>query len=79
MSDIEIQMCSNEKTYSLQIKCLNGAASKPYEVVAETQHPSIDEIKTKVIGAYNLLKDEETTAATLLLHDLVSKFEGDHL
>ncbi|CAA0109450.1 Uncharacterised protein [BD1-7 clade bacterium] len=61
------------------VKCLKGAASKPYEVVAETQQPCIDEIKTKVIGAYNLLKDEKTTEATLLLHDLVREFESDHL
>ncbi|CAA0098418.1 Uncharacterised protein [BD1-7 clade bacterium] len=80
VSDIELDMCASDKNYSRRVKCLKSATSKPYEAVVEVEQPDdIDVIKVKVTEAYNLLKDEKTTAATLLLHDLVKEFEGKAL
>lgn len=79
LSDIEVNLCKKEKTYSKRNKCLKAASSKPYDaqVIEEklAEQASISEIQTKVKEAYKLLRENKTADATILLHDLVSSFK----
>ena len=79
ISDIEIELCTNEKYYSKQVKCLKGVTTKPYEEkpIEKPTSLSKEEIQENVKEAYSLLKQEKSTAATLLLHDLVKEFEKE--
>jgi len=84
VSNIEVKLCNNEKSYNKKIKCLKAASSKPFEAVQkekvqqQEQNDSAAElakVQTKVKKAYELLRSSKTADATLLLHDLVQSFE----
>jgi hypothetical protein len=80
VSSIEVDMCAQEKYYTKQVKCLKSATSKPFEVQSETnqEDPQVAllELQKKVSQAYDLMRENKATDATLLLHDLVKGFEG---
>lgn len=79
VSDIEINLCQQEKTFPKQMKCLKAATSKPYEDVqkeeSENTEQALKELQNKVKKAYELLRQDKTTDATILLHELVTSFE----
>lgn len=79
VSSIEVDICTNESTYKKKIKCLKGAASKPYveaEVVAAVDTDlALKSLQGKVKDAYELLRNNKTADATIMLHNLVNEFE----
>ena len=81
VSEIEVGLCEKEKTYPKKVKCLKTATNKPYsERPKETEEKSSEtiataDLKAKVKQAYELLKQNKSTEATLVLHDLVKQFE----
>ena len=78
VSEIEVNLCKQEKTFKKQVTCLKAASSKPYEAPAKAEDQndaSLAEIQTKVKEAYKLLRENKTADATILLHDLVTSFD----
>ncbi len=80
VSSIEVDMCAQERTLSKKVKCLKTATSKPYAapIVETTQTSAAIELKTlqgNVVKAYELMRNNKTADATILLHDLVKDFE----
>ena len=79
VSKIELSLCQQEKTYKKQIKCLKAASSKPYEeAVADKVNDDalvLTTLKAEIKKAYNLLRDNKTADATILLHDLIKTLE----
>ena len=79
VSAIEVDMCAQEKYYTKQVKCLKTATSKPFEVVSEVKQADASmallALQKKIAEVYDLMRENKTTDATLLLHDLVKGFE----
>ena len=79
VSAIEVDMCAQEKYYSKQVKCLKTATSKPFEIATKPDQPDASmallELQKKISQAYDLMRENKTTDATILLHDLVKSFE----
>jgi len=79
VSKIEINLCNDEKSYKKKIKCLAAASSNPYEDVQQQvkQDSSKDlaELQVEVKKAYELLRENKTSDATILLHEIVKGFE----
>ena len=79
VSDIEVGLCEKEKTFSKQVKCLKTAKSRPYsEAQAEEQASSdkaLAELQQQVKEAYELLRNNKSADATILLHNLVTGFD----
>ena len=79
VSAIEVDMCAQEKYYSKQVKCLKTATSKPFELAIKPVQPDSNvallELQKKISQAYDLMRENKTTDATILLHDLVKGFE----
>ena len=79
VSKIEINLCNDEKSYKKKIKCLAAASSKPYENVQQQvkQDSSKDlaELQVEVKKAYELLRENKTSDATILLYEIVKGFE----
>ncbi|MEH6346101.1 MAG: hypothetical protein V7785_13505 [Bermanella sp.] len=79
VSAIEVDMCAQEKYYAKQVKCLKTATSKPFEVPSQANQPDTSvallELQEKITKAYDLMRENKTTDATILLHDLVKDFE----
>ena len=80
ISPVEVNLCSEEKHYTKQIKCLKAAASKPYvesevtEGLTDTQ--KLAALEEKVKAAYKLLGENKTADATILLHEAVTAVES---
>ena len=79
LSDIEVKLCTQKKTFKKQVKCLRTASSKAFEIEQETvtndQALAMADVQAKVKQAYSLLRENKTADATILLHDLVSSFD----
>jgi len=79
VSKIELSLCQQEKTFKKQMKCLKTASSKPYEevVAAKVNDDALvlTNLKAEIKKAYNLLRDNKTADATILLHDLIKTLE----
>lgn len=79
VSKIELSLCQKEKTFKKQMKCLKTASSKPYEEVAVAKVNDdalvITHLKAEINKAYNLLRENKTADATILLHDLIKTLE----
>lgn len=79
VSDIEVELCTQEKGFSKQVKCLKAAKSRPYaDVQVEEQASSnqaLAELQQQVKQAYELLRNNKSADATILLHNLVTSFE----
>lgn len=79
ISRIELGLCQKEKTFKKQTKCLKSSSSKPYEEVKEVTVDKdallLSKLKTEVKMAYELLRNNKTADATILLHDLVNTLE----
>ncbi len=80
VSAIEVDMCAQEKYYAKQVKCLKTATSKPFEkqseVIEEDSKVALLALQKKITLAYELMRDNKTTDATILLHDLVLSFKN---
>ena len=67
------------KTFKKQTKCLKTASSKPYkEIVIENSKNDqlvLANLKIEIKKAYELLRENKTADATILLHDLVNTLE----
>ena len=79
VSSIEVDICAQEKYYTKQVKCLKTATSKPFEVKSDASQAdakvALLELQKKISKAYDLMRENKTTDATILLHDLVKGFE----
>lgn len=79
VSKIELGLCQQEKTFKKQTKCLKTASSKPYEeIVIESSKNDqlvLANLKIEIKKAYELLRENKTADATILLHDLVNTLE----
>lgn len=84
VSNIEVKLCDNEKSYNKKIKCLKAASSKPFEAIQEEKAQQevkndsaaeLARIQAEVKKAYELLRSSKTADATILLHDLVQSFD----
>jgi hypothetical protein len=79
ISTIEIGLCNDEKSYKKKIKCLKAASSNPYEEVAQAADNNeqivLANLKVEIKKAYELLRNNKTADATILLHDLVNSLE----
>ena len=80
VSSIEVDMCAQEKYYAKQVKCLKTATSKPFEMQSEVDQEdakvALLALQEKIAQAYDLMRGNKITDATILLHDLVKGFEG---
>lgn len=80
VSKIEVGLCNDEKSYKKKTKCLIEASSKPYqeEIAAEENKDQLvlAQLKVNVKKAYELLRNNKTADATILLHDLVKSLEN---
>jgi len=78
VSDIEVKLCQQQKSFNKQVKCLQAASSKPYVAAVEMEESSDTEALASLQGdikkAYELLRNNKTADATILLHDLVTSF-----
>ena len=83
VSAIEVDMCAQEKYYAKQVKCLKTATSKPFEMPSEVGQEDANvallELQKKITQAYDLMRENKATDATILLHDLVKSFEGNKI
>ncbi|MBL4797424.1 MAG: hypothetical protein JKY50_08415 [Oleispira sp.] len=79
VSKIELGLCKQETTFKKQIKCLKTSSSKPYEeIVKETKNNDqllLAKLKIDIKKAYELLRENKTADATILLHDVVNSLE----
>ena len=79
VSDIEVKLCQQQKSFNKQVKCLQAASSKPYVAAVEMEKSSDTEALASLQGdikkAYELLRNNKTADATILLHDLVTSFK----
>lgn len=79
VSKIELGLCQQEKTFKKQTKCLKTASSKPYEEIvledSKNDQLVLANLKIKIKKAYELLRENKTADATILLHDLVNTLE----
>lgn len=79
ISKIELNLCKQEKTFKKQLKCLKSSSSKPYEEAAEIEENKeeiqLSKLKSEIKKAYDLLRNNKTADATILLHDLVKSLE----
>lgn len=87
VSKIELGLCQKEKTFKKQTKCLKEASSKPFEEAtdeankekAESDAVMLNNLKAEVKKAYNLLRENKTADATILLHDLIKTMDVEKL
>ena len=79
VSDIEVNLCQQEKGLNKQIKCLANAKTRPIAEVEqqaqENNSVALQELQLKVKKAYELLRANQSADATILLHELVTSFE----
>jgi len=79
VSEIEVNLCQQQKSFNKQVKCLKVASSKPYvaEVEAEKMDNSqaLTSLQGEIEKAYELLRNNKTADATILLHDLINSFK----
>jgi hypothetical protein len=78
VSKIELNLCQGEKNFKKQLKCLKAASSKPFEEVVAVAEVAVNNdalmlanLKAEIKKAYNLLRENKTADATILLHDLL--------
>jgi hypothetical protein len=79
ISKIEIGLCNDEKTYKKKIKCLKTASYKDFHAVAEEKkvnhQQQLADLQNKIKNAYELLRANKTSDATIMLHEIVKGFE----
>lgn len=79
VSKIEVGLCNDEKSYNKKIKCLKAATSTPYEEVQQQvkndSATNLANLQVEVKKAYELLRENKTSDATILLHEVVKGFE----
>ncbi len=79
VSEIEVNLCQQQKSFNKQVKCLKGASSIPFEAKVEGDKvgniQALASLQGEIKKAYELLRTNKTADATILLHDLVNSFE----
>ncbi len=79
VSNIEVGLCQQQKSFNKKVKCLVGASSTDFKVQVESEKENNSQVlvslKADVKKAYELLRTNKTADATILLHDIVTSFE----
>ncbi len=80
VSGIEVTLCHQQKSFNKKVKCLKAASSKPYEAqlaaVKDNDTMVLAQLQVEINKAYELLRNNKTADATILLHDLIKTFKS---
>lgn len=80
VSKIEIGLCNDEKTYKRKIKCLQSSSSKAFQAATEEEQVNhqvqLANLQADIKKAYELLRENKTSDATIMLHEIVKGFEN---